>query len=99
MIFGQFLYLLLLKLRGELVWSLWFIFEYTMGMIMMKNTSTFSMGRALILRIYGRHLQKPAGVIIFYFNKLVHHIGGLLSLVFCSEREAAIESAGVWHPR
>jgi hypothetical protein len=70
-----------------------------MGMIMMKNTSTFSMGRALILRIYGRHLQKSAGVIKLHFNKLVHHTGGLLSLAFCSEREAAIESAGVGHPR
>ena len=68
-------------------------------MIMMKIKSTISMGRALILRIYGRHLQKSAGVIILYFNKLVHHIGSLLSLAFCSEREAAIESAGVGHPR
>ncbi len=58
---------------------------------MMKNKSTFSMGRALILRIYGRRLQKAARVIKLHFNKLVHHIGGLLSLAFCSEREAAIE--------
>ena len=66
---------------------------------MMKDKSTISMGRALILRVYVRHLQKTASVIIFHFNKLVHHIGGLLSLAFCSEREAAIESAGVGHPR
>ncbi len=66
---------------------------------MMKYKSMFIMGRALILRIYGRHLQKPAGVIKLHFNKLVHHTGGLLSHAFCSEREAAIESAGVGHPR
>ena len=69
-------------------------FEYTRGMIMMKNKSTFSMGRALILRTYSRHLQNPAAVIILHFNKLVHHIGGLLLLAFCSEKGAAIESAG-----
>jgi hypothetical protein len=62
-------------------------------MIMMKNKSTISMGRALILRVYIRHLQKPAAAIIFHSNKLIHHIDGLHSLAFCSERGAAIESA------
>jgi len=51
------------------------------------------MGRALILRVYIRHLQKPAAIIIFYSNVLDYHIDGLLSLTFCSERGAAIESA------
>ena len=60
---------------------------------MMKNKSTISMGRALILRVYIRHLQKPAAAIIFLSNKLIHHIDGLHSLAFCSERGAAIESA------
>ncbi len=59
---------------------------------MMKNKSTISVGRALILRVYIRHLQKPAAVIIFYSNELVHHIHGLHSLSFCSEIVAAIES-------
>jgi len=45
---------------------------------MMKDKSTISMGRALILRVYIRHLQKTASVIIFHFNKLVHHIFHLL---------------------
>ena len=67
-----------------------FILKILGGMIMMKKKGTFSMGRALILRIYGRHLQKPAGVIKLHFNKLVHHTGGLLSLAFCSDREAAM---------
>jgi hypothetical protein len=53
------------------------------------------MGRALILRIYGRHLQKPAGVIILHFNKLVHHIGGLLSLAFV-QKERQQSKQLVW---
>ena len=60
---------------------------------MMKNMSSISLGRALILRVYIRHVQKPAAVIIFHSNKVVHHIDGLHSLAFCSERGAAIESA------
>ena len=63
-------------------------------MIMMKNKSTFSMERALILKYNCRHQQKLAAVIIFFFNKLVHHIGGTLPLACCSEIGAAIESAG-----
>jgi hypothetical protein len=62
-------------------------------MIMMENKSTISLGRALILRVYIRHLQKPATVIIFHSNDLVNHIDGLHSLAFCSERGASIESA------
>ena len=60
---------------------------------MMKNKSTFSMGRALILRVYISRLQKPAAVIIFHSKVLVYRIDGLHSLTFCSERGAAIESA------
>ena len=73
-------------------------FEYARGMIMMKNKSTISMGRALILRVYIRHLQKPATVIIFQLNKLLHHIDDLHSLAFCSERGASIES-GIEAPK
>ena len=52
------------------------------------------MEKALILKYNSRHQQKLAAVIIFFFNKLVHHIGGLLPLAFYSEIGAAIESAG-----
>ena len=60
---------------------------------MMKNISTFSMGRALRLKYNSCHQQKPAAVIIFHSNEVVHQIDGLHSLAFCSERGAAIESA------
>ena len=60
---------------------------------MMKNNSTFSMGRALTLRVYIRRLQKPAAVILIHSSLLVYHIDGLHSLTFCLERGAAIESA------
>jgi hypothetical protein len=49
---------------------------------MMMNSSTFSMGRALIFRVYIRHLQKPAAVIIFHSDELVHHIDGLYLYAF-----------------
>ena len=61
---------------------------------MMKNKSTFLMERAQILKYNSHYQPKLAAVIKFHFNKLVHYIGGLLPLAFCSERGAAIESAG-----
>ena len=62
-------------------------------MIMIKNESTFSMEKGTDIEIQLSSPAKLAAVIILHFNKLVHHIGGILPLAFCSEIGAAIESA------
>ncbi len=65
---------------------------------MMKNKSTISMGRALILRVYIRHLQKPAAVTRFHSNLLVYHIDVLHSLTFV-QKEGQQSNQLLRHPR